>query len=516
MRVLSSVLVFIICNVIQGQQTFNNPVFWEDLADIDVFRVDDVYYYSASSMHYSPGAPVLQSYDLVNWEYVGHSVPTLDFLDNPAYNLTDGRAYVEGIWASFLRHRRSNGLFYWGGCIQFTDTYIYTSPSAVGPWTQAAVIDNCYYDAGLLIDDDDTMYVAFGSVNISVAQLAKDGLSQVSAQVVYNSTIGYIEGSRFYKINGTYYILVTQPASAEFVLKSTAGPLGPYEIQSLVSSVPSPVMDSGFPHQGGLVDTADGEWYYMAFVDSYPGGRIPVLAPITWDSDGWPTVDLDDGGWATSYPYPTTPHILAPPTGIDNFDGPHLSPQWEWNHNPDTTKFNVDNGLTLQTATITADLYSARNTLTHRILGPNSTATVQLDFSSMTDGDQAGLALFRDSSAWIGVVRDSGVYSVVVVNNITMNETNWSTLYYGTEVARVEDTAECQIWFQVYADIAPAGTHQGIFSYSLDGETFIELGPVFDMVTTWEFFMGYRFAIFNHATISLGGSILVKQFEISQ
>lgn len=28
----------------------------------------------------------------------------------------------------------------------------------------------------------------------------------------------------------------------------------------------------------------------MAFVDSYPGGRILVLAPITWGSDGFPTL----------------------------------------------------------------------------------------------------------------------------------------------------------------------------------------------------------------------------------
>ena len=72
--------------------TFQNPVLWEDLADLDVFRVGDVYYYSASNMHYSPGAPILRSYDLVHWEYAGHAIPVLDF--SPAYNLDGGRAYV--------------------------------------------------------------------------------------------------------------------------------------------------------------------------------------------------------------------------------------------------------------------------------------------------------------------------------------------------------------------------------------------------------------------------------------
>ena len=49
-----------------------------------------------------------------------------------------------------------------------------------------------------------------------------------------------------------------------------------------------------------------------------------------------------------------------------------MGPQYEWNHNPDTSRFSVNNGLRLQTATVTNDLYSARNTLTHRIQGPSS------------------------------------------------------------------------------------------------------------------------------------------------
>ena len=30
---------------------------------------------AASTMHYSPGAPILRSFDLVNWEFAGHSAP---------------------------------------------------------------------------------------------------------------------------------------------------------------------------------------------------------------------------------------------------------------------------------------------------------------------------------------------------------------------------------------------------------------------------------------------------------
>lgn len=70
-----------------------NPLLWNDLADPDVIRVGDTYYYSASNMHYVPGAPLLRSYDLANWESIGHSVPHYDF--GSKYDLENRqRAYI--------------------------------------------------------------------------------------------------------------------------------------------------------------------------------------------------------------------------------------------------------------------------------------------------------------------------------------------------------------------------------------------------------------------------------------
>ncbi|EAU32809.1 conserved hypothetical protein [Aspergillus terreus NIH2624] len=146
---------------VQGQ-SFSNPIIYEDFPDNDIFRgPDGSYYFSASSFHYSPGAPILQSWDLVNWELIGHSVPTLDF----GSNYDSQSAYNLGTWASTLRYRESNDQWYWIGCANFWTTYVYTSPSATGPWKQSSSFQPCFYDCGLLIDDDDTMYVAYGSNN---------------------------------------------------------------------------------------------------------------------------------------------------------------------------------------------------------------------------------------------------------------------------------------------------------------------------------------------------------------
>ncbi|HZM84740.1 MAG TPA: RICIN domain-containing protein [Candidatus Limnocylindrales bacterium] len=493
--------------------TFANPVLWQDFADIDIIRVGDAYYYSASTMHYSPGAPILRSYDLVNWEFAGHSVPTLDF-GSSAYNLSGGRAYVKGIWASTLNYRRSNSTFYWIGCVEFNRTYVYTASTVEGPWQKRSQINNCYYDAGLLIDDNDTMYVAYGNTTISVAQLSADGLSQVRAQQVFStpSSVGTLEGARFYKRNGSYYIFLTRPANGQYILKSSS-PWGPYEMRQLLLNLPGPVSGGGVPHQGGLVQTQNGVWYYMAFVDAFPGGRIPVLAPVTWTSDGWPVLSTVNNAWGTTYSSPLPTRTVRPMIGTDNFTGTTLGPQWEWNHNPDNTRWSVGGGLRLGTATVTNDLYAARNTLTHRIQGPTSTATIELDFSAMRDGDRAGLAMLRDSSAWIGVKRDNGANRVVMTNGLTMNS-SWGTTGTGSEAGSANISGG-RIWLRINADIRPGSGRQARFSYSTNGTTFTSLGPAFTLNNAWQFFMGYRYGIFNYATASLGGTVTVSRFDLT-
>jgi len=500
----------------QGAQrpTFHNPVIWEDLADTDIFRVGDAYYYSASNMHYSPGAPILRSYDLVHWEYIGHSVPVLDF--GPQYDMSGGDAYVQGTWASFLGYRKSDRTFYWGGCIHLSKTYIYTAKSAAGPWSRHAVLPQCYYDAGLLVDDDGTMYVAYGNTTLHVAQLSPDATHEVRSEAVFTAPadVKVLEGSRFYKVKGNYYIFTDHPPDGEYVLRSTSGPFGPYTMRPLLVRAAPPVAGAGSPHQGGIVQTQSGDWYYMAFIDAFPGGRVPVLAPMQWTADGWPEIKLRNNTWGATYPYPLSPHSTGALTGTDHFRGPKLGPEWEWNHNPDDSKWSAHDGLTLKAATVTNDVYRARNTLTHRILGPESTATLILDDTEMKDGDRAGLAMLRDDSAWVGVKRDGSLFRIVMEDRLTLNH-RWETTGLGEEVASAP-VAEKQIWLRASADIRPGPNRTARFSWSTDGHTFHPIGSSFVMDTDWHFFMGYRYAIFNYATKSLGGAVKVKSFTMTQ
>ncbi|EKG09699.1 Glycoside hydrolase family 43 [Macrophomina phaseolina MS6] len=498
--------------------TFSNPVVYEDFADNDVsVGPDGLFYFSASNMHYSPGAPILRSYDLANWELIGHSVPSLDFGER--YNLTGGQAYRGGTWASTMRYRESNGLWYWIGCVDFWYTYIYTSKSPTGPWTRSAQLPGgtCYYDCGLLVDDDDTMYVVYGATDVKVAQLAADGLSEVKSQGVFSaSDVGQdgIEGNRMYKRNGNYYILNDHPGDNTYIWKSSS-PWGPYASKILVQNIQSPVSGGGAPHQGSLVKTADDDWYYMSFTWAYPAGRMPVLGPVTWGSDDFPVfVDGSNGGWGVSYPLPLPAHPLPSWTGTDAFRGTSLGPAWEWNHNPDPSKYAVNNGLTLSAATVTDDLYAARNTLTHRIHGEFPVGTVAIDFSNLADGDRAGLAAFRDRSASIGVHRDGDTYTIQVVHGMTQDESTWATTSKGTTVATAPVPGGAKkVWLRAALDARASGTKAANFSYSFDGDEFEQLGRPYTMWTNWAYFMGYRFGIFNYATKKLGGSVAVSSFS---
>jgi beta-xylosidase len=250
-------------------------------------------------------------------------------------------------------------------------------------------------------------------------------------------------------------------------------------------------------------------------VDRFPGGRIPVLAPITWDANGWPNVQFGSPGkWGTTYAYPLPKRPVKPVTGTDVFNGTALGPQYEWNHNPDNTKWSVGQGLTLQTATKTDDFFMARNTLSHRILGPKSSATIQLDISGMVDGDKAGLATFRYDAAWIGVAKSGATATVQMVDNVLMGDSGgWHTTNKGTVVAS-QNLSGNSVWLRCTADIS-SGAATSRFSYSIDGKTFTDVGGTHRMADGAVFFVGDRYGIFNFGTKNLGGKVVVNSFTLA-
>lgn len=186
-----------------------NPIVYSDFPDPDVIRVGDTYYMASTTMHYMPGCDILRSYDLMNWEFVGHAYETLD--DTPGHNL-EGTAqiYGRGMWApSFCYH---DGTYY----INFTandthKTYLFTAADPAGPWKKGT-IDGFYYDSSLFFDDDGKVYIVHGNKELYLTELdpqvkgpLEGGLQRLVVRDGENVHLGY-EGSHLYKREGKYYL----------------------------------------------------------------------------------------------------------------------------------------------------------------------------------------------------------------------------------------------------------------------------------------------------------------------
>jgi hypothetical protein len=96
------------------------------------------------------------------------------------------------------------------------------------------------------------------------------------------------------------------------------------------------------------------------------------------------------------------------------------------------------------------------------------------------------------------------------VNGLSMDG-SWNTTGTGS-VAASAAVSGGRLWLRATADIRPGSGRQARFSYSTDGVNFTALGPAFTLNNAWQFFMGYRYAVFNYATRSLGGAVTVRSF----
>ncbi len=476
--------------------TYSNPVIFGDFPDPDVIRVGDVYYMLSTTMHHFPGATLLKSYDLVNWEYCSNPLQKIE--STPPYNLDGANRYSHGQWASALGYK--NGTFYLLFNTLDEGAYLMTATDPAGEWTKRKLNDS-FYDCGLLFDDNGKTYVVYGIDNIRIAEL-DENFAKVPGkdQQVFTYTFRKgLEGSHLYKINGYYYIYSTYGGWPAFqVALRSSSIFGPYEEHVVIN-------DDNI-HQGALVQTQTGEWWSMMFYDKGAYGRLPNLQPITW-VDNWPVAGVSGKG-VTAYRKPKvgkTYPISYMPTN-DNFRNYKLAPQWQWNHNPDNTNWSLINRpgyLRLYTAHVTDSLPKARNTLTQRILGYRNSlnlsyGTAKLHVSKMAEGDVAGLAVFQDPYAFIAVKVINGERKLYMLNAGTKTEQTGVTL------------ADTVVYLRAITNYL---TSKADFYYSTDNKTYTAFGSSLDMKYNLSVFVGNRFCLFNYATVSTGGYVDVDWFS---
>ena len=489
-----------------------NPVIFADVPDMSMIRVGDTYYMSSTTMHMSPGVPIMKSKDLINWQIVSYEYDILGDVDD--LNLINGKnSYGRGSWASCIRYH--DGTFYVSTFSQTTGkTYIFSTKNIEKGLWKTSSFSPSYHDNTLFFDDDGRVYLITGNKKLTLVELNTDlsgvktgGVNQV---IIENSSApsgndsGLGEGSQLFKVNGKYYLFnITWPKGGmrTVVIHRADKITGPWEGRLALQ-------DKGVA-QGGLIDTPDGKWFAYLFRDFGSVGRIPYLVPAKWE-DGWPVLGVD-GKVPDKLDLPASKGLNPGIVASDEFNRhkgePALPLVWQWNHNPDNKLWSVTQRkgyLRLTTGRIDTIFVTARNTLTQRTFGPECSGSTSIDISNMKEGDFAGLALLQRKFGLVGVMYNNGTKSIVMVNAQSGRPVEAQSVPLKQKTVYLK--AECD--FRDKTDLAN-------FFYSLDGKTWTPIGSQLKMEYSMPHFMGYRYGLFNYATKIPGGYVDFDWFRIN-
>jgi beta-xylosidase len=395
---------------------FRNPILFADYSDPDVIRDGANYYLVASTFHFVPGIPILESPDLVHWKIIGHVVNRLDI--DPRYDLVGGDRYGGGIWAPAIR--KHNGLFYVYFPTPQEGIFVSTAPKITGPWSaptavisQAGLEDPCPF-----WDDDGNAYLIHskkGAGPLILHRMSPDGkhvLDEGKVIVEDREHLPTLEGPKFYKRNGYYYVFAPfggVGTGSQVALRSR-NIWGPYE-QRVVLAQGSTKING--PHQGGYVETPNGEGWFVHFQSHGAHGRIVHLQPVRWESD-WPVMGKPVAGQTAGEPLlagPMPDHNRnvshQKPQTSDEFNSADLGPQWEWSHNPDDRRWSLKArpGFMRLVPANAGDLFTARNTLTQCMQDDSFEFTARIDLSGMKSGVHAGIAMFEKLAGGLEIVQ---------------------------------------------------------------------------------------------------------------
>ena len=510
-------------------EKIQNPMLWADVPDPDIIRVGDTFYLVSTTMHLMPGAPIMKSKDLKNWETIGYIFDKLT--DSPKYDMQEGTAYGRGQWATSLKYHK--GRFYAllapNEQGPMGDTYIFTAEKAEGPWTILSRMRH-FHDCSLFFDDDDRVYVIYGTGEMMELKADLSDVIEGTHQQIFQreeDEKGLLEGSRVIKHNGKYYLLMISHTYApgrhrREVCYRADDIHGPWEKQVILESE-----FGGFSYeaQGTIVDTQDGDWYGIIFQDRGGVGRVLTVMPCRW-INGWPMLGDENG----KVPNEVRPLKSGEPEATivkaDDFSDSKLGLHWQWNHNPIDKAWSLSERpgfLRLKTNRIVQNIYLAPNTLTQRMEGPLCSGAIEMDLSKMKDGDRAGFAAFNSDTGAL-TIKKNGKKLVLEMSEQKVELTERDKVVTNVEEKVIEsvELKQQKIWLRIDADFRPTGgrfggTDTATFYYSLDGEQWTKIGSDYRMGFDWRrFFMGSKFGIFCYATKKAGGYVDIDHFKYNK
>lgn len=483
----------------EGNGMYRNPVLHADYSDPDVCAVGEDYFLTASSFNCTPGLPILHSKDLVNWKIVNYALKKVE----PVEYYNEAR-HGKGVWAPSIRFHEGVFYIYWGD--PDFGIFMVKTRDPYGEWDKPVLVKagKGMIDPCPLWDDDGRVYLAhawagsrakFNSV-LTVCEMNKEGTAVISDPVlVFDGNDGVnhtIEGAKFYKRNGFYYLFA--PAGGvvsgwQLVMRSK-DVYGPYEARIVMAQGKT---DINGPHQGGWVDTPAGESWFLHFQDKGAYGRVLHLNPMKWVND-WPVIGVDKDGDGcgdpvSRYRKPKTDktYPIETPVESDEFDTRKLGLQWEWHANyQDVFGFTTNMGYVRiyghELSPHFKNFWEVPNLLMQKFPAEEFTATAKLKVSAKDDGQLSGLIIMGWDYSWIGVEKQGEKF---LLKQAVCKDAEQGNLEQVSTLAVLEPSRkfeaglfpnyEREIYIRVHVD---KGAYCR-FSYSLDGKKFTEAGTLF-------------------------------------
>lgn len=483
----------------EGNGMYRNPVLHADYSDPDVCAVGEDYFLTASSFNCTPGLPILHSKDLVNWKIVNYALKKVE----PVEYYNEAR-HGKGVWAPSIRFHEGVFYIYWGD--PDFGIFMVKTRDPYGEWDAPVLVKagKGMIDPCPLWDDDGRVYLAhawagsrakFNSV-LTVCEMNKEGTAVISDPVlVFDGNDGVnhtIEGAKFYKRNGFYYLFA--PAGGvvsgwQLVMRSK-DVYGPYEARIVMAQGKT---DINGPHQGGWVDTPAGESWFLHFQDKGAYGRVLHLNPMKWVND-WPVIGVDKDGDGcgdpvSRYRKPKTDktYPIETPVESDEFDTRKLGLQWEWHANyQDVFGFTTNMGYARiyghELSPHFKNFWEVPNLLMQKFPAEEFTATAKLKVSAKDDGQLSGLIIMGWDYSWIGVEKQGEKF---LLKQAVCKDAEQGNLEQVSTLAVLEPSRkfeaglfpnyEREIYIRVHVD---KGAYCR-FSYSLDGKKFTEAGTLF-------------------------------------
>jgi beta-xylosidase len=501
---LDNVQVTTIASNTVSSQNYLNPPMYADYPDPDIIRVGNDFHFSTTTFIDVPGLTILHSQDLVHWEIVTHLVPQLS--GSSKYNITNGvQNYGNGVFASSLRY--FNGTFYCVETPNGQNTTIFYATNIAGPW-QSHQLNYAAFDPGLYIETNGTGYIATagGWQSNTTFLTLNSTFSQVVATHVITNGLG-LEGSHVVKRGDYYYIFNAQPATASLYVSRATNLFGPYEFKKSLD-------DGHGGHQGAIVDLPDGSDYGFVMKDSGTIGRMTYISPIMW-SNGWPIWGTSNapGRVPVKAPIPVSgkPDYRIPTT--DDFSSPTLGLQWQFNHNPDNSRWSLTErpGFLRLHPTSATNFWYARNTLIQKGQGPLSSAVIQLDLTHLSAGDICGLGALGKSNVTIAVTCNSPSNYSLSLNSIATLDSTKNNL--STTTLAVAPYTNTSVFLRLTMDFTK---NKATVLYGSDGRSWTQLGSQANIAYDWltGTFQGEQYAIFCYNPQPSSGYLDIDSFRM--